>query len=121
MRRATWALAVLFDVLGIAMGLAHFIGEAPPLVWFWGAIQVAVFGALVTLLVRPRVIPKPAQFAKVARSLCFSLPAIALLGSLDLGIISGLEWFAIFIAALIGALNWVAFNANAMRPVQDAA
>jgi len=121
MRRVIVALAVLVDVFGIAMGFAHFIGEAPALVWVWGVVQVALFGALATLLVRPSVIAKPAQRTTVARVLCISLPALFLLGSLDHGIVSGHEWAAIFLAAIVGALNWWAFSAHALRAIQRAA
>lgn len=121
MWRVIVAVAVLVDVLGIAMGFAHFIGEAPLIVWVWGLVQVALFGSLATLLVRPGLIAKPASRVAVARALCISVPALFLLGSLDHGIVSSQEWAAIFLAAIVGALNWGAFSARSSRAAERAA
>ena len=121
MWRVIVAVALLVDALGIAMGFAHFFGQAPLILWVWGVVQIALFGALGTLLVRPGLIAKPAQRVALARALCVSVPALFLLGSLDHGIVSSQEWAAIFVAAIVGALNWGAFSAHASRAAERAA
>ena len=121
MRRATWVVAILVDVVGVALGFLHFIAEPQPLIVFWGAVQIGLFAALIAFLVRPRLVADPAHYRLVTRVFCFSLPAAALVGSLDSGTISGLEWVAIVVAGLIAALNWVALSANAVAPLPRAA
>ena len=114
MRTATWVTAILVDASGVLLGFAYLVGGLEhTALFFWGAVVIFIFGALLGLLLAPRHaarIVNSSRIVPVVAALCIAVPAVSLLGSLDLGIISGQEWFAILVAALIGALNWAAFK-----------
>ena len=111
MKRVLRILAVGVNVSMIAAGLSSFFTiEAPLSVMAWGSVIVILFGALTVALLRPQWLDRrPRIFA----ALCIAIPSLALIGSLDLGIISGLEWIAIALAAIVAVLNWLASNPRA--------
>ena len=123
MRTVTWATAVLIDALGLLLGFGYLSGslEHAPLL-FWGTVVIIIFDALLAALLAPRRVIRiigSSRIRAVAAGLCIAVPAIALAGSLDLGIISGQEWFAIIVAALVGILNWAAFGLRVFALVAE--
>ena len=108
MKRTLWGFALVVDALAIVAALSFFMAEAPLSVMAEGAVMVAIFGALLALLVKPQLLGPHASKAVAAFSI--AIPAIMLLGSLDLGRISGQEAYAILIGGLVGWLNWSAFR-----------
>lgn len=114
MRTTIRGTAALVDSLGVLLGFGYLWGgvEETPLL-FWGAVVIVLFGALLGALLTPRHVARlvsPSRFILLAAVLCVAVPTVAFVGSLDYGIISGQESFAIFVAVLAGALNWVVFK-----------
>jgi hypothetical protein len=108
MKRALWVFALVVDALAIVAAVSFFTVDAPLSVMTWGIVLVAIFGGLAALLVRPQLLGLHASKAVAALSL--AIPATVLVGSLDLGRISGQEAYAILIGGLVGWLNWSAFR-----------
>jgi len=108
MGKAHWAMAVLVDALGIAAFASTLISGAPMLVMVCGVGMILVFGALLTLLIRPGVLG--ARSTTAAKSLSFAIPVALFLGSLDYRFISSQEALAIAVGAGVGWLNWSAFR-----------
>ena len=108
MNRALWGFALVVDALAIVAASLFFTSEAPLSVLAWGVFMIAVFGALLALLVEPQLLGRHASRAVTTLSL--AIPAAMLLGSLDLGRISGQEAYVILIGGLVGWLNWSAFR-----------
>lgn len=108
MKRALWGFALVVDALAIVSAVSFFTAEAPLSVMAWGIVMVAIFCGLVALLIRPHLLGSHAS--KAVATLSLAIPATMLLGSLDLGRISGQEAYAILIGGLIGWLNWSAFR-----------
>ena len=116
MRTATWGLAVVIDALGMLLGVEYVFGglaHVPSLVL--GAAVLGLCSALLAALVAPGHVARMVGSSRVsalAAALCIAVPAVALLGSLDAGMISDIEWLAIVVAGLAGVLNWVALRAR---------
>lgn len=108
MKRILWGFALVVDALAIVATSSFFMHGAPLSIMAWGAVMVAVFGALIALLIKPQFLGQHASRAVAILSL--AIPAAMLLGSMDLGRISGQEVYAILIGGLIGWLNWSAFR-----------
>jgi len=109
MNKAIWILAILIDALGVVLGCTYFLANEV-LVWAWGVATIVIFGSLLILLIRPQVFGERTHPATAAKILCWSVPIAAFVGSLDSGVISGLEWLAIIGYGLVGGLNWLAFR-----------
>lgn len=108
MNRALWGFALLLDTLAILATWPFFASEPSTASVGWGAVIVALFGALLALLLKPAIFGR--HLGTSAKVLCVAVPAIAFLGSLDTGSISGQEFYAIVLAALVSWLNWAAFR-----------
>ena len=119
MTRALWACALVVDAIAVVASVSFFISEAPVRVLAWGIAMVTIFGALLALLLRPRLLGRHALPA--VGILSIAIPAAMLLGSLDLGRISGQEVYAIVIGGLVGWLNWSAFRRQHARVTPQAA
>ena len=108
MKRALWGFTLIVDALAVVAASSFLMLEAPLSTMAWGAVMIAVFGALLALLVKPQLLGRHALRAVAVLSL--AIPAVMVLGSLDLGRISGQEVYAILIGGLVGWLNWSAFR-----------
>lgn len=109
--RALLGLAIAADVLGILTTWPLFAMQPSPASVGRGIVLLALFGALLALLTRPRWFG--ARLIPVAIALCAAVPLVALVGALDLGTVSGLEVYAIIVAAAIGWLNWIVIRRQA--------
>lgn len=112
MNRALWGFALIVDTLAILATWPFFASEPSAASVGWGVVLVALFGALLVLLLKPAIFGSHA--GKSAKVLCVAVPAIAFVGSLDTGSISEQEFYAIVVAALVGWLNWAAFRRHAV-------
>jgi hypothetical protein len=114
MRTATWGLAVVIDALGMLLGVVYLSsGLANVSSLLLGAAVLGLYSALLAALVAPSHVARMVGSSRVSAlvaALCIAMPAVALLGALDAGIISDIEWLAIFVAGLAGVLNWVALK-----------
>jgi len=108
MKRALWGFALAVDTLAIVAAVSFFTAEATLSAMAWGIVMVSIFGGLLALLGRPQLLG--AHASKAVATLSLAIPATMLLGSLDLGRISGQEAYAILIGGLVGWLNWSAFR-----------
>lgn len=109
MNRVLWFVALVANALGVAAALTFFSPEVPASVMTWGLVLVLIFAGLFFSLLRPQVFRGR---KRLAAALCASVPGVAFVGSLDYGMISGLEWVAIAVAALIGWVYWRVLNQN---------
>lgn len=119
MNRLLWALAILVDIIAIFSTWPFFTSEPTLMSVGIGVLLVILFGALLILLIRPKVFGHRVRGS--AKFLCFAVPGIAFVGSLDSASISGHEMYAIVFAGLIGWLNWVAFRQSIATEVPSAA
>jgi len=103
--RALLGLAIAADVLGLLTTWPLFAMHPSLLSIGRGVVLLALFGALLALLTRPQMFG--ARVIPVSIALCAAVPLATLAGALDLGAVSGLEVYAIIVAAAIGWLNWV--------------
>jgi hypothetical protein len=108
MNWALWGLALVVDILGLSYALLLFTSMPDAESVAWGVLVLAIFTALLLVLIRPQLFGSHATVS--ARALSVAVPVVAFLGSLDYGSISGLEVVAVVIAGLVGCLNWVAFR-----------
>jgi hypothetical protein len=111
MRTLGWLIALLvnFGVIA-AFAPSMFEGE------FIGFVASALFVAVCVLLVVARVQRLPSWGHIAMKLLCWAVPVFALAGSLDYGRVSGLEFFSLIFAALLGWGSWRAFLLYAPRP-----
>lgn len=108
MKRGLWALALAVDALAVIAAASFFVSDAPSSAIAWGIALIAIFGALLALLVKPQLLGRHA--ASAVTILSIAVPAAMFVGSLDLGRISGQEAYAILVGSLVGWLNWSAFR-----------
>lgn len=111
--RALLGLAIAADALGILTTWPLFAMQPTPASVGRGILLLALFGALLALLMRPRWFG--ARLMPAAGALCAAVPLAALIGALDLGAVSGLEAYAIVVSALIGWLNWFVIRRQAAQ------
>jgi len=109
MGRALRALAIVADLLCITMVAPIFLPGTPADVLLWAGLTVTLLVGLLVLVLKPSVLPTR-RLTQITITLCVALPAIALVGSLDAGTVSGLEVVSILVAAVVGLLNWAAIK-----------
>ena len=111
MRTLGWLIALLvnFGVIS-AFAPGMFQGE------FFSFIASVLFAAVCALLVVARVQRLPSWGHTVMKLLCWAVPFLALAGSLDYGMVSGLEVYSLIFAVLLGWGSWRAFLLYAPRP-----
>ena len=112
--RALLGVAIAADVLGMLTTWPLFAMNPSLVSVGRGIVLLALFGALLALLTRPRWFG--ARLRPLAAALCAAVPLAALIGALDLGTVSGLEVYAIIVSAVIGWLNWFVIRRQAAHP-----
>ena len=107
-KTAAWiALAIDIALLGIAIATLFTAEDLGVGLVLFSAVG-AVF-AVLTIAVVNQLRSRPnGSLVKAARFLCCLLPIAWLVGSLDHGIVSGLEIMSVIVVGAIGALNWAA-------------
>jgi len=108
MKKALWGFALLVDALAIVATIPLLMADAPLSIIVGGIVMISIFVSLLALLIKPQLLAPHAS--KAVATLSVAIPAILLLGSLDLWRISGQEAFSALIGCLIGWLNWSAFR-----------
>ena len=111
MRTVGWLFAVLLNAV-IAVAAVLFAFEPEPSVGaraFAGAAAIVLLFA-VTLLLLVRLARLPHWAPNAMRFVCASFPIVFLLGSLDLGTISGQELLSIILVSLFAWSTWRAFS-----------
>jgi hypothetical protein len=112
MRTIIWLIA-LFANFGVIVAFA-------PSTLGGDIVGLCVFGllfAIGALLVAARLGHLPPWGHKVMLLLCFAVPLLAFVGSLDYGIISGQEFISLIVAVLLGLGSWRAFLLFAPKPI----
>jgi len=109
MKTIIWLLAPLIDGAAVVLYASSLSIDQPPSLLLWSISLMILFLSLGCLVVASRFVGLRARYHESAKLLCASLPVIMFIGSLDLGIISGLEIVSIIFSALLGWLNWRAF------------
>jgi hypothetical protein len=111
MRTLGWLCALLVNAT-LACGAILYVFEPEPSVReraFAGATgSVLLF--IVILLLLARFGPLPRWAPKAMSLVCVAIPIVFILGSLDLGIISGLEIISIVFASAFAWGTWFAFS-----------
>jgi hypothetical protein len=114
-RLLAWGAALLIDVAILGMVLTSLFSNGVGPSWLWvGGISV-IFAILVIALVDHRRVTPTLRLWQAARHLCWLLPIIWFIGSLDLGRISGQESLSIIAVLFIGALNWAGLSQREMK------
>jgi len=104
MRTLSWVIALLVSFSVIAAFLpSAFNGDIV------GFSVSSLFTAIGALLVAARIKRLPSWGHATMKFLCWSVPVLALAGSLDYGIVSGQELFSLMLAVLFGWGIWHAF------------
>jgi len=102
-----WVSALVINGFGLAaMALGFVLGSER----IGYAIKIALFGALVFLLLHPKAIANNAYLATTAKVLCVCVPLFVLAPGRNFTFPLAVD---VFLAALIGALNWAVFNDQA--------
>ena len=111
MRTLGWLIALLVNFGVIAtFAPSMFDGDIV------GFVVSVLFAAICILLVVARVQRLPSWGRTAMKLLCWAVPVLALVGSLDLGRISGLEFYSLIFAVLVGWGSWRAFLLYTPRP-----
>ena len=110
MKTLGWLVALVGNFLiSLAFIQPLLDAEAPLKVRAISAAIALVSFTATTLLILAKASRIPTHGLKIMRYLCFSIPVLWLLGSLDYGIISGQEFLSSFFVALISWGTWHAF------------
>lgn len=105
-----WGTALLLDCAFLIVALSILVGEEfGPGSW-WFVAMALLFGVLVAALVGKRRERPWKPLIGSARRLCWLLPVMALVGSLDSAMISGHEMVAVIVAAVLGGINWIGLS-----------
>jgi hypothetical protein len=116
MRTAGWLIALVLNCAVIAIFVpALFEVGAPAQGRIVSGGIVALFLAVVFLLVAARFSRLPSWGTQVMRYLCASIPVVWAIGSLDYGMLSGLEWLSVVFIALFAWGTWRAFKLFPLR------
>lgn len=111
MRTVGWLLVFLLNgAVGVVFSQSIFEVGAPSSTKVFGALVGTLCLAVILLLVQRRLARSPAWARPAMRCLCFCFPALWLLGSLDHGILSGLEIWSVLLVGLLSWGTWRAFN-----------
>jgi len=110
MRTLNWLLVVLLN-LGIAAAFipALFEGGASAKLLAIRGVVVLLFLAIGCFLIAARFNRAPSWAHCGMKMLCWAIPGLWLFGSLDHGMVSGLEFFLLLFAAAFGWGSWRAF------------
>lgn len=110
-----WGIALLIDCALLVLSLSVLFGEkvGSGSLLFGG--MSLIFGVLVAALIGKRRQRPWNRIFESAKHFCWLLPVIALTGSFDSGMISGLELLSVVGAAAIGGINWVALTQWGMK------
>ena len=116
MRTTGWLIALVLNCAAIALfapGL--FEVGAPAQGRVIGGGIAALFLAVTVLLVLARFSHLPSWGPQVMRYLCASIPVLWAIGSLDHGILSGLELLSVVFISLFAWGTWRAFKLFPIR------
>lgn len=100
--RTLLGLAIVVDVMGVLTTWPLFALQPSPWSVARGAVQLALFGALLARLALPRL-----SGMRVATALCAAVPLAAAAGALGASEAPVLGIYTVIVAAAIGWLNWV--------------
>ena len=117
MKIVLWLLALLIN-LGVAMAFVPAVFESgiPAHSRALGAVIGSLFLAVCCFLVAGRIDRLPVWGRSGMKVLCSAIPLSWLLGSLDHGMISGLEFLSLIFAVFLGWGSWRAFLLFPPRP-----
>lgn len=111
MRTLGWLIALLVNCgVVFAFSPSMFEGE------IIGFVVSALFTAICALLILARVQHLPSWGHAAMKLLCLAVPVLWLAGSLDYGMISGLEFYSLIFAVLLGWGSWRALLLCAPKP-----
>ena len=111
MRTLGWLIALLAN-FGVFVSFAPTMFDGDIV----GFVVSALFVAICILLVVARVQRLPSWGHTAMMVLCWAVPVLWLAASLDYGRVSGLEFYSLIFAALLGWGSWRAFLFYAPRP-----
>lgn len=117
MKTLVWSFVLLIN-LGVVLAFAPSVleGDAPTESRAVGVVVALLFLAICSLLIAARLNRLPSWGHSGMKLLCAAIPFLWLLGSLDHGMVSGLEFFSLVFAALLGWGSWRAFVFFPPRP-----
>ena len=116
MRTTGWLIALVLNCAVIAIcAPAIFEVGAPAQGRIVGGGIAALFLAVAYLLVAARFSRLPSWGPQVMRYLCASIPVVWVIGSLDHGILSGLELLSVVFISLFAWGTWRAFKLFPLR------
>lgn len=111
MKTFVWLVTLLLNVcVLVTFGASMFEGDVSIETRMLSIVVVVVFLAICWLLVSVRLHHPSAWGISGMTLLCWAVPALWLAGSLDHGMISGLEFGSLFFAALLGWGSWRIFK-----------
>nr|WP_321466776.1 hypothetical protein [uncultured Desulfobulbus sp.] len=120
MKTFIWLLALSINLVGaMAFVPSVFEGDIPAQSRAISAVIGLLFFAICGFLVAGRIHRLPVWGRSGMKLLCSAIPISWLLGALDHGMISGLEFLSFILAAFIGWCSWRAFLLFAPRPNQS--
>lgn len=117
MKSLIWLFALIINLVG-AMAFVPSVFEAdiPAHSRAIGAVIGLLLFMICGFLVAERIHRLPVWGHSGMKLLCSTIPVSWLLGSLDHGMISGLEFISLILAAFLGWGSWRAFLLFAPRP-----
>lgn len=113
MRTLIWVIALLVSFGVIAAFTPSMLNGD-----IVGFAVSSLFTAIGTLLVAARIKRLPSWGHATMKRLCWSVPVLALVGSLDYGIVSGQELFSLILAVLFGWVYGMHFSLPSPNPVE---
>ena len=117
MKTLIWLLALFINlVVAMAFVPSVFEGDIPAQSRVVGAVIGLLFLAICGFLVAGRIHRLPVWGRSGMKLLCSAIPISWLLGSLDHGMVSGLEFLSLVFAVFLGLGSWRAFLLFAPRP-----
>lgn len=110
MKTLGWLIVLLLN-LGVATAFAPLVfeGDAPVQSRAVGTVVALLFFSISGLLITARFDRSPSWARSAMKLLCWAVPVLWLLGSLDYGMVSGHEFLSLFFAAAIAWASWRAF------------
>ena len=117
MKTLVWSFVLLIN-LGVVLAFAPSVleGDAPTESRAVGVVVALLFLTICGLLISARLNRLPSWGSSGMKLLCAAIPLLWLLGSLDHGMVSGLEFLSLVFAALLGWGSWRAFMFFPPRP-----
>ncbi|MBI5790581.1 MAG: hypothetical protein HZA63_03805 [Rhodocyclales bacterium] len=117
MKTLVWSLVLLINLaVAIAFTPSVFEGDIPAQSRAIGIVIGLLFLAICGFLIAARICRLPPWGRLGMKLLCSAIPLSWLLGSLDHGMISGLEFLSLIFAASLGWGSWRAFLLFPPRP-----